>query len=381
MAGKVAIVGIGRSKISPRDTEHSYRELVFEAVSNAHKDAGITNEQIPSVVTVGEDLAEGRAIADEFSVDPTGGMLKSNDRICGDGLYAVVTAYMQITAGLFDIVIAVGYQKPSEVVGHGYLTSWALEPIISRSFELHPYYVAGLEMNKYMSTWNVSRDQISSLVAHERVQALNNPGATYGQKLSPEEITKSAELCRPLHELDVAKNVDGAVAVVLASEAQAKRITNKPVWVEGVGWGSDRSSAYWYKADLASAGYLEVAARHAYGMAGITDPKRQIDFAELDDRFSYKLPQHAEALGLFGKGEGAAALSSGLQQQVVVNASGGLMGLGNPEAPAGLLLLTEAILQLRNEASGRQVENAKRGMVAAWTGLPSRSGGVVVVGI
>lgn len=182
-------------------------------------------------------------------------------------------------------------------------------------------------------------------------------------------------------ELDVSPVTDGAVAVVLAADNVARRVTPQPVWIEGVGWNLD--SAYWTNRDLSYPTYVEEAARMAYRMAGITEPRQQIHIAEPYDPFDYKELHHLEGLMLFPKGKAAEATALGITQRngdLPVCPSGGLLGVGNPIAAAGLMKVAELFWQLRGEAGARQVPgNPRRGVAQAWGDL-MQVGTVVVMG-
>jgi acetyl-CoA C-acetyltransferase len=172
------------------------------------------------------------------------------------------------------------------------------------------------------------------------------------------------------------------VALVLAAEHIAKRITDKPVWIEGVGWNLD--TFYVGQRDLYYPKYVEYAARQAYAMAGIKDPSKEIDIAEPYDPFSYKELHNAEGLLLCGKGEAPKLLADGVTQRTGRQPwcpSGGLLGVGNAIAAAGTMKVAELFWQLRGEAGKRQVPGRpKRGVAQAW-GDEMQVGTVIVVGI
>ncbi|MDI6788619.1 MAG: thiolase domain-containing protein, partial [Planctomycetota bacterium] len=157
-------------------------------------------------------------------------------------------------------------------------------------------------------------------------------------------------------------------------------VTEKPIWIDGVGWALD--TAYWTTRDLCYPDYVEVAARQAYKMAGITDPAKEIHIAEPYDPFTYKELHHMEGLMLCKRGESVKMLVEGKTQRngsLPVCPSGGLLGVGNPIAAAGLMKVIEIFLQLRGEAGKRQVPgNPRCGVAQAWGDL-MQVGTVVVM--
>ena len=145
-----------------------------------------------------------------------------------------------------------------------------------------------------------------------------------------------------------------------ASEEAAKQITSDPVWIQGVGWNLD--TAYWTNRDLVFPEYVANAARMAYGMAGVTEPRKQIHVAEPYDPFDYKELHHLEGLLLFDKGKAPEAARDGVLDRkgdLPSCPSGGLLGVGNPIAAAGLMKIAELFWQLRGEAGARQVPGAR----------------------
>jgi acetyl-CoA C-acetyltransferase len=119
----------------------------------------------------------------------------------------------------------------------------------------------------------------------------------------------------------------------------------------------------------------------AYKMAGIKEPRKEVDIVEVDDRFSYKELQHLEALGLAREGEAAILLEEGALEvggSLPTNTSGGSLGVGNCLEATGMQKALEIIHQLRGHAAKRQVKDAEVGLAQAWRGIPSASGAVAI---
>ncbi len=186
-----------------------------------------------------------------------------------------------------------------------------------------------------------------------------------------DDVLRSELLVWPVKRYDVSPPSDGACAVVLASEEVARRYTDDPVWIDGVGWNVD--TQYWTNRDLSYPEYLERAARMAYKMAKIEDPRKDLDFAEVYDPFDYKELHHMEGLMLADRGGAPKMTRDGVTQRdgdFPINPSGGLLGVGNPIAAAGLMKVCEVFWQLRGEAGKRQVKKeVNRGLAQAWGDL------------
>jgi acetyl-CoA C-acetyltransferase len=382
MSKDVAIVGVGRS-LTP---EVSYKELMYEAAVKAYDDAGLDpSRDIGSFVTVAEDLIEGTSIFDEYVPDQIGGLLKPNVTIPGEAIHGLATAIMQIASGLFDVVAVEAHSKASNVLTLPYITAYALDPVLNRPLGANPIFVAGLEMNRYLWATGATREQCAQVVVKNKRNALRNPSAAYGANLEIQDILNSEMVSYPLSQGDLSSHADGAIVLVLAAADVAERLSGNgrpvcPVWIRGIGWCNDAPSLEtraWGRAI-----YAEEAGKMAYRMAGIRNPMQEIDFAEIDDTFSYKELQHMEALGfcLFGEaGYLAAEGATDVGGVLPVNVSGGSLGGGHLLDASGLRAVAEVALQLRGEAGPRQLPGVKTGLAFGWRGVPSTSGAAVVL--
>ena len=356
---------------------------MFEAATKAYHDAGINpRRDVDFFVTCAEDYLEGYSIFDEFVPDQLGAVLKPLHTVSGDGLYGLACAYMQILTGAADIVAVEAHSKASNLLTHSGVVAFALDPVLNRPLGGHPYYIAGLEMKRYMHETGTTKEQCARVVQKNRGNALDNPDAAYGAEITVEDVLDSEPMFGPINRLDMSSLADGCVVIVLASGEIARDLCDTPIWIKGIGWGSDTprlESRDWGKAI-----YAELAARMAYKMAGITNPRKEIDFAEIDDKFSYKELQHLEDLKLCGRGEAGKLAEEGAFERggdLPVNPSGGCLGVGNLLEACGLQKVLEIVLQLRQEAGKRQLKGVKTGLAQSWRGVPTASGAVVVLGI
>jgi acetyl-CoA C-acetyltransferase len=241
-------------------------------------------------------------------------------------------------------------------------------------------WIFALEMNRYMTKHNIKKEDIALVSVKNHGNALDHPSAQLGMKITVDDVLNSEVLAYPVQRLDISPTSDGAAALVLASEDIAKKITDDPVWIDGVGWHLDTS--YWTDRDLYYPKYVEYAARMAYKMAGITDPPREIDFAEPYDPFDYKELHHMEGLQLCKKGQAPILTREGQTQRdgdMPTCPSGGALGVGNPIAATGTMKLCELFWQLRNEAGKRQVPGSPTTAVAQAWGDLMQVGTVVVM--
>ena len=381
MPRRVAIVGVGHTTFRATSPGLSYKELMFEAATRAYADAAIDpRTDIDSFLTCSEDLAEGTSIFDEYVPDQIGGAERPVYTVSGDTIQGMATAYMQIASGIVDVVAVEAHSKASNVETPGALHAFALDPVFVRPLGFNAHVLAGLEASMYLSSSGNTREQCAHVAAKNRRNALANPSAAHAAAVDPQDVLASPPTFEPLSHLDVSAPADGALVIVLASEKRAKKLKRQPVWVRGIGWATASGLT---AADGASAAYARSAAEMAYRMAGIRDPRREIDFAEVDDTYSFKEMQHLEALVLFGPGRAGPATAEGATARdgdLPVNVSGGSLGVGQLFEASGGQKVIEVVTQLRGEAGPRQLKKAKTGIAQSWRGVPTGTGAVVVLG-
>lgn len=381
MNREVAIVGVGWSGYRSITPDLSYKELMFEAATKAYAEAGIdVRNDVDGFVTAAEDMYEGTSIFDEYVPDQLGAAQRPVHTIAGEGLHGLAAAYMQIASGLMDIVVLEAHSKASNILTLSRITAFALDPIFSRPLQAHPYFIAGLEMTRFMDETGTTLEECAYVAAKNKRNAMLNPLAAFPADIDTEEVLRSAPVAEPLTRLQIAPHADGAIVLVLADGQTAHTLTDAPVWIRGLGWCNDThtlESRPWGKAV-----YAELSATMAYRTAGIRSPRTEIDFAEIDDTFAYKELQHLEALRLCGEGQAGAWTAAGgaeLTGEFPVNPSGGCLGCGHLLDASGLARALEVVLQLRGEAGQRQLEDVETGLAFAWRGIPTTAGAAVIL--
>jgi acetyl-CoA C-acetyltransferase len=348
MEPRVGVVGIGWSGFSPTTPGVSYKELMFEAARTAYADAGIDpRSEIDSFVCASEDFEEGTSIFDEYVPDQLGAVQRPVQTVASDGLFAIATGVMLIRSGIARIVAVEAHSKASDVVSHGRIERFALDPVLNRPLGVPALAVAGLEMRRYLHESGHTAEECAGVATRNREHAAANPRAAYADVADP------TVLFDPLTSEQAARSTDGCVVTVLAAEDRGRHAA---VWVDGVGWSQDAPS-------LESRSWGEaVAARRAGEMAyrqAEIEPG-DVDLAEVDDTFAYKQLQHLDALGLGGLDPSR------------VNRSGGALGEGHLHEGNGLARFLGCVEQLR-AGEGRV------GVVQSWRGVPSSSAAAAVL--
>jgi acetyl-CoA C-acetyltransferase len=383
MSERVGIVAVAQTKYSPSRADASEGELVYEAIKQVLQETGLTYAQdgtgIDASITCSQDFWDGRTISNTNVMSYVGSHHSDEDKVTEDSLNAVYTAVARILSGHQDIVLVVSHTKES-MADKRTVENAAVDPIFLRVLGLDFLSAAALQARRYMYKYGITPEQCARVVVKNRGNAKRNPFAQEPLDITVEDVLGSQVLASPIRQMDMKPTSDGACAMILAREKKAKKLTSKPIWILGV--SNCYETNYLGDRDLAECDALVVAAKKAYGMAGITDPMKQINIAEISEEYSYQELLWMEGLGLCGRGEAGKLIDSGVTKmggQLPVNPSGGMLS-GNPTVVAGMTRIAEAVLQLRDEAGERQVPGAKMALAQGFTGVCGQLQGVMILG-
>jgi acetyl-CoA C-acetyltransferase len=380
MSDKVAVVAVAQTKFEAKRAEVNYAEMAYEVISRVLNDTGLDlGKDIDNKISCSHDIWDGQTISDIGITDVIGGHLGAEEKMAMDGSTAVFYGTVGILSGEYDLTLLLAHTKMSQT-NRNLINNVAFEPIYTRMLGLDYTSAGALQARRYMYRYGITREQLSKVVVKNLANASLNPKAHRMGAYTAGQVTSSPLLASPLHALDVAPDTDGAVAMILASEKRAKELTDRPVWVRGIGVCYD--AHYPGDRDLADCLALERAADQAYRMAGLKRPRREVDVVELGEEFSYQELLWLEGLGLCDRGEGGRMIDSGitgLKGKLPVNPSGGLLG-GVPANVAGLNRVAEAVLQLRGEAGAHQVKNPKIAVAQGHSGFCGQHQCVIVLG-
>jgi acetyl-CoA acetyltransferase len=394
---KVAIIGGAHTPMKARHVDKTYYELAFDAVKDALAHGGVSREDVQSCVYgIYNDLFERQFMPDFFVHDYLGMGLKPGVRVTTGGATggsAVMAGFCQVASGLYDIVLVVGCEKASDCFNYETGTSapellQVLRYAADMTFEsptgrtAATVFALPLIAHQERFGGEPTEEQMAKVSVKNHMNAKLNTHAHSPRDLTVEDVMNSRMICYPFKFFDNCLYSEGAAALVLASEEAARELTDAPVWISGVGASLDYASMGNRYIDDPKDGIAEfrssiVAAKAAYDMAGIKDPRKDIDFAELHDAFTGTEILAYEDCGFCEKGMGGRMVDEGavmMDGDLPVNASGGLIGMGHPVGATGIMQTVEAFLQCRGEAGDRQLENFRRGLVqsigavgCAWT--------------
>ena len=210
---------------------------------------------------------------------------------------------------------------------------------------------------RHMYQYGTTPAQLAEIAVTARRWAQMNPKAWVREPLTVEDVLSSRMICDPLHKLDCCLITDGGGVVILTNDARARDAAKMPIRVLGAG----ESHTHWHMAQMPDLTISPgaVSGREAFAMAGITPT--DVDVFEPYDAFTITVLMALEDLGFCKKGEGGAFVETGVLGpggELPSMTSGGGLSYNHPGA-LGILLLVEAVRQLRWEAGDRQVPNAR----------------------
>ncbi|MCF8084863.1 MAG: acetyl-CoA acetyltransferase [Deltaproteobacteria bacterium] len=370
--GKVGIIGVGQSAFV-RGYPGSIRELAFEGFRDAVQDAGVSSQDIDaSVICSAPEYDKQRSPAGVFAEylglvpQPTFYM----ESLCSSSSMGLRVAYSLVKSGLHDVVAVIGFQKMSEIssaesqerMGRGADIQWE-----SPFGTMMPAYYA-MYARAHMEKYGTTPEDLALIRVKAATYGQVNEKAVYRKPVTFEmfsdpESPMSNPVASPLRVGDCCANADGSSCVIVASEERAKTLSQKPVWIMGLGAAS--TAVNLAGRDLFTGlTVAQEAGDQAYKMAGVT-PK-DIDVAEVHDCFTIAEMMAYENLGFAQPGEGKELIKSKAtykEGSIPVNVDGGLLSKGHPIGATGGSQLRTIVLQLRGEAGDMQVKDPEVGLV------------------
>jgi len=370
MAKRVAVVGFGQTYHVAKRRDVNGTELINEAVTRALEDAELTRDDIDAIIIGNMDHFEGINYVDTWSVDGCGAYMKPIMKVCTGGTTGstvAMAAYYHVASGLFDKVLAIGWEKNSESDTTGAIVT-AFEPVWDR-----PTFagaIGGLAQDAfvYMNETGATLEDAARVAVRDRKHALNNPYAHLKLDLAVEDVMNSPMISYPIRFLDVCPRTDGAAAAIFASEDSAEKITKIPAWI--VATGNRHNFSIGGDTQFGTLSSLVEASKEVYKKAGIKEPLKEIDVSELYLPSSYSGLIWLEELGLCKRGEGPRLVADGVTDmdgEFPVNPSGGVLST-NPIGATGLLRVGEAAHQIMGKAEKCQVPDVNLALTTGFGG-------------
>jgi len=384
---KVYVLGVGMTPCG-KFMQRSVKDLARQAVDAALADCGLDKANIQTIFFANATQAalEGQfMIAGQIAMREMGFKnipIFNVENACASGSTALHLACNSIRAGESDFALAVGAEKmfgldkeKTFAVFNGAWDVHSADKVIANLAALAPEVMPppgrpldsgerSVFMDIYaslarfhMKTFGSTERQMAAAAAKNHHHSVHNPLSQYRKDMSIEEVLASRMISWPLTLPMCAPISDGAAAVVLASEAGAKRVTqgrNIEVLASVIASGSDR------RPEELDKHVCRRAADRAYEVAGVGP--LDISVAEVHDASAFAEILQTELLRFGDFGEGGHMAEKGetaIGGRIPINPSGGLESKGHPIGATGLTQIYELVMQLRGEAGPRQVEGAK----------------------
>jgi acetyl-CoA C-acetyltransferase len=364
MAERCAIVGIGQSDHKRVRDDLSMPGLVREAATRALADAEMDWGDIEAVVFgKAPDQFEGVMMPELFLSDAVGGAGKPMIRMHTAGSVGAHTAIFGahlIESGLFESVLSIAFEKQSE-------TSTAR--ILGGGSRGGAGVAFAPSINEYIQRSGAPAHVGPMVAVKDRLNALKNPHAQLKiPDITVEKVLESEMVIPPLHRLECCPTSDGAGAIIFTSERKVPKTARRPAWLHA---SSTRTEAMGHPSrSWVSPLAGQEAARDVYRQAGITDPLKELDAAEIYVPFSWFEPMWLENLGIVEENKGWELTESGgtsMEGVFPVNASGGVLS-ANAIGAAGLIRCAEAAMQVRGTAGEHQIDGVRKAMGHAYGG-------------
>jgi acetyl-CoA C-acetyltransferase len=364
-----AVIGVGQTHHAVRRGDVSMPGLIREAALRALADADLTFADIDAVVMgKAPDMFEGAVMPELFLADALGAagkpMLRVHTAGSVGGSTGIVASH-HVSSGIHRCVLALGWEKQSESNA-----MWALSA--QRPFQ--PPLMAGAGgyfaplIRAYIKRVGAPLDVGIRVAVKDRKNALKNPYAHLRlPDISEESVKASPMLWDPIRHLETCPSSDGACAVIIGDETMAKRCKN-PAWIRGTAFRSEPT--IFAARDQVNPQAGKDCAKALYSEAGIFDPAKEVDCAELYVPFSWFEPMWLENVGFAPEGRGFVLTMDGeteIEGKLPINMSGGVLS-SNPIGASGLLRFAEAALQVRGLAGEHQVAGAKMAVGHAYGG-------------
>ena len=375
---KVVIAGVAESRFGDVPDATSL-QLHQEAAALALADAGIAPSEVDGLFSCGADLMHPVVLGEYLGLRPS---YVDGTQVGGSSWeFFVHHAVGAIEAGLCDVALLnYATTSRSDLKRKIRSANVAIEARGPAQFEsAYGHTVIGrhaMAATRHMHEFGTTPEQLAEIAVAMRANASRNPLAMYRDPITVEDVVGGRMICSPLHKLDCCIRSDGGGAVVLVSEERAKDLPKVPVWVLGAGEAvSHHTMSEWEDFTESPA---RRSAERAFGQAGVKPD--EIDVLQVYDSFTITVLLTLEALGFCAKGEGGAFVEGGrltLDGALPTNTDGGGLSSNHP-GMRGLFLIIEAARQLRGEAEGRQVADAKLAAVNGTGGWFSSTGTLVL---
>lgn len=373
MGRPTAIVATGQTDFVTRRLDVSMPEMVREAVDRCLTSKGVHLSEVDAVVVGNMELFEGVNHPELLWVDAIGATGRPLYKINTGGTVGASVAimcYYLVSSGMYDRVLGIGYEMQSEGESQSAITTVG-DPIWERSVMAGAIGNFAVMASTYVYESGVTPEQAAKVAVKARTNACLNPHAHLKMPdITVDQVVNSRVLALPLRQLDMCPTSDGACAVLVTAEDDARRLSPKPAWIAATATAHEQQFMGDSPRRLADMRTLRTIAASLYKQAGITDPVRDLDVAEIYEPATYAELAMYENLGFCAKGRGGVLMDKGvtlLGGELPVNPSGGVLST-NAVGATALVRVAEAAMQVMDEAGEHQVPGVNTALATGYGG-------------
>lgn len=387
LAREAYIVGVGMTPFG-KFPEKTIGDLARESSWLALDDAGVDPRRVQAIfcgnavegLLSGQEDVRGQVVMREVGL--AGKPIVNTPNACASSSTALREAWLTVASGLYDLVLAVGFEKlyindtARSIRALASCTDVAVEGNLGVFF---PGLYA-MEARRYMHETGATREHFAKVSVKNHRNGFYNPKAQIRQLVTVEEVLASRIVADPITLYMCSPLGDGGAAAVVCSAEVARTLRTDPIHIAAIGMASGGYQEL--TIDEAKPTSTMMAAAEAYEIAGIGP--EGIDLLELHGAFSPAELKFFEELGFAGPGEAVKCLVDGeteITGRIPVNASGGLESKGHPVGATGLAMVYEIVNQLWGRAGPRQVRDPKVGLVHNGGGVIGGDNAVMCVHI
>ncbi len=387
----VAVLGVGMHPWG-KFPDRSVTELCREAVEAALKDAGVEWRDIEAVAAASSRFSGGKGwglngndVVEDMG--STGIPVYNLSAGCAAGGNAFNVGYALVAGGVYDSILVVGGEKMPK----GFIQTSGVDEATDPEFLRQrcigvpgPAFWA-LLCRQRMEEYGTTEEQLAQVAVKAHRVGAHNPYARFRKEFSLEEVLGSKLVSHPLRLFEICPVSDGAAAVVITSAERARRHATNPIWVAGSAVatarfddGIPRGLASVVPTGRTHHSEAALAVGQAFEKAEVGPG--DIDLVELQDNTVYYELAFPEEWGLCRPGEAEGLLERGETLptgKLPINPSGGFLCFGEATTAMGVFQVCELTWQLRGQAGGRQVPDAKLGL-AQTLGLGGNASAVIL---
>ena len=382
---KVAITGTGVTKFGElweKDEEDLLVEAVYEACSEAHVDLRRDVEAVWIGTCYDFTGVSGGAFSDPLRF--YGKPITRCENFCATGMDAVRNAAHAIAAGVYDIVLACGVEKILDQGSRGLPNIDMLYPHPIIVGESMPALFAVCAVRAFKE-WGWTKEDLARVAVKNHHHGVKHPKAHFRREINVDTALRAPIVAYPLGLFDCCAMSDGAAAVVLTTPEIARDLVGSENYATIKAMGHAVESMHpFYRPDWTGLSLPAnvKAAQAAYNQAGITNPRKELDFGIVHDCFTVTELLNYQDLALCGPGEAADLMREGvtsIEGEFPINPDGGLKCFGHPIGATGVRMIVELTRQVLGRAEGYQVKDSKAGF-AHNLGGPFTTAIVTIVG-